>query len=326
MDSYTQVPMSKAIKQHYLAFGLIWNSPALPLPALPNVPNQWVSENSEKINIASEKPELWPGLPESPLETPFLQVGCNDLRLKIKDLGQFRVSGGDKIAWHRNSFSVPDHDLSTYLLGPPLAALLIQRGMLVLHGNAVEKGGKALVFMGHSGGGKSTLAYALMRQGWNLLADDLVVVTESGDVLPGIPCIKLWLDAAMAFGLTPDKLTPAFKGLKKYMLMGDAIKRATEPARLQKLYVIQQHLSNNPNDQLGSITQITDEKAGVLELLNHVFRRRFVRGLGQEGPIFLALAGLQSRIPMAKMCLPAGISAMENWLEEQDLLRAHAGS
>ena len=52
---------------------------------------------------------------------------------------------------------------------------------------------------------------------------------------------------------------------------------------------------------------------------NQAFRPRFVRGLGQEGANFMALARLQNRVPLATLPLPASIAAMQHWLEPQDV-------
>lgn len=190
----------------------------------------------------------------------------------------------------------------------------------MLHGNALEKNGQAIVCMGHSGAGKSTLAYALMQQGWRLLADDLVAITPNGCVLPGIPRIKLWHDAAKAFGLDPDALPPIRQGMHKYLLMGDAVQRAEEAVPLAALYLIHQRRNDDQDPEDTSITPINSQKAAALRLRNQAFRPRFVRGLGQEGPNFMALARLQSRVPLARLPLPSGIPAMQRWLAQQDLL------
>jgi hypothetical protein len=252
-----------------------------------------------------------------------------DLRLTVEGIGRFRITDGVRIAWHRQHSGVSDQDIRTFLLGSAVGALLIQRGMLVLHGNALEKDGQAIVCLGHSGAGKSTLAYALMQQGWRLLADDLVAVNGEGMVLPGIPRIKLWHDAAKAFGLDPASLPPIREGMNKYLLMGEALQRAPQAAgpqaaALQAVYLIHQQRHGEPEEKEATIRRIQRQQAATLRLRNQAFRPRFVRGLGQEGANFMALARLQQRVPLAALPLPAGIGAMQRWLADQDLLTAAA--
>lgn len=70
------------------------------------------------------------------------------------------------------------------------AMLLLRhlRGEIALHGAAIAKSGRALLVLGRSGDGKSTLAHALVADhGWELLADDAIAVaaTPNGhEVLP----------------------------------------------------------------------------------------------------------------------------------------------
>jgi hypothetical protein len=305
---------------HYRAFGLNWCSPGLAIPELPVCSVDRLAGGEPLIAIEPEGAECWPQLDPGPHDTPFVQMARGDLRLTVEGIGRFRISDGVRIAWHRQHSDVSDQDISTFLLGSAVGALLIQRGMLVLHGNALEKDGKAIVCLGHSGAGKSTLAYALMQQGWRLLADDLVAVSPDGLVLPGIPRIKLWHDAAKAFGLDPDQLPPIRQGMHKYLLMGEALQRADRPVPLQALYLIHQRRHAAAEAEQGGIPRITSQKTAALRLRNQAFRPRFVRGLGQEGPNFMALALLQRRVPIATLALPAGIAAMQSWLEQQDLL------
>ena len=306
------------------AFGLHWHSDDLAIEEPPKRLADSGQSAAGEVVIATEAPSSWPDLPPSPHDTPFLQMKRGDLRLTVEEIGRFRITNGTHIAWHREHPGVSDQDICTFLLGSAVGALLIQRGMLVLHGNALEKNGQAIVCMGHSGAGKSTLAYALMQQGWRLLADDLVAVTPQGMVLPGIPRIKLWHDASKAFGLDPETLPPIRHAMHKYLLMGEAVQRAPEAASLQALYVIHQRRNDASEPDANRITRIVSEKAAALRLRNQAFRPRFVRGLGQEGPNFMALARLQSSIPMAVLPLPSGIVAMQSWLLEQNLLTAAA--
>lgn len=308
------------------AFGLRWHSPELPLPELPPAQGP-VADSSATVQVVEEDPAGWPPLPPGPHDTPFVQMARGDLRLTVEGIGRFRISGGTTIAWSRERGEVADQDLRTFLLGSAVGALLIQRGMLVLHGNALEKDGRAIVCLGHSGDGKSTLAYALMQRGWRLLADDLVALSADGLVLPGIPRIKLWHDAAKAFDLDPQALPPIRQGMHKYLLMGEEIRRADQAAPLTALYRIQRQRHNDQAATEGDtspIRPILTQKGITLMLRNQAFRPRFVRGLGQEGPNFMALARLQRTVPAAFLTLPSGIPAMGEWLDRQELGTAAA--
>jgi len=292
------------------------------------------------IDVVEADPALWPALPPGAHDTAFVTMGFADLRLNVEGIGQFRAWGGHTIAWSRCHPQVDDQDLRTFLLSSAVGALLIQRGLLVLHGNALVKDGKAIVCLGHSGAGKSTLAYALMGQGWQLLADDLVSITADGKVLPGIPRIKLWEEAAVAFGLDPAQLQPVRQGLRKYLISGSAIDLAPQPVPLQSIYFIQRQRldisaghSDGESSGVGSgaghgvghgqsICQLPSQQQAALRLRNHAFRPRFVRGLGQEGANFIALARLLRSTRLASLAVPLGIPAMARWLETVDLLSA----
>ena len=276
------------------------------------------------MTVSRDSSASWPPLPAGPHDTPFVQMARGDLRLQVEGIARFRVSGGERIAFDPWQGEGNPLDLRTFVLGSPLGALLIQRGMVVLHGNALEKDGRAIVSLGHSGAGKSTTAYALMQQGWRLLADDLVAITPEGLVLPGIPRIKLWHDAARAFGLDPETLPPIRQGMRKYLLMGEAVRRATAAVPLAALFLLHKRPDAGEDPGGGRITRITSQKEAALTLRNQAFRPRFVRGLGQEGPNFIALARLQKRVPLATLPLPSSIAAMRSWLEAQDLLTAAA--
>jgi HPr Serine kinase C-terminal domain len=67
----------------------------------------------------------------------------------------------------------------------PFAAVL--HGLEVLHASAVEVGGGAVAFVGHSGAGKTSLALALCRRGAAFLADDVLALERVGEELVGHP-------------------------------------------------------------------------------------------------------------------------------------------
>jgi hypothetical protein len=309
----------------YKAFGLLWSSRFLPLPELPGVIP--VSEKIQQVMIEEADPAGWPELPAHGEADSGLFIGPGQLRLDVEDVGHFWVSDGRRIAWSRWSAEVPDQDVRSFLLGSAMGAVLIQRGMVVLHGNALARNGEAIVCLGASGAGKSTLAYALMHQGWELLADDLVAITPEGAVLPGIPRIKLWEDAAKAFGLDPARLTPTQVGVQKYQLSGEAIRSSRSAVPLKVLYTLPEVPPEaRPPGQVCSFTAVASEREAVDILVSNAYRPQFVRGLGQEGTNFLALAALQRRVPLIRLGVPRCLDHLEGMLTNSNLLEPSVAS
>lgn len=113
--------------------------------------------------------------------------------LDYRSVGRFLVTG-DQILVD----PAPEFDqrlLGLPLLGPIFALLLHRRGVLALHGSAVEIGGEAHIFLGDKGSGKSTTAAALVAAGHRLIADDVVALEKAPDgrlsVSAGYPAMKL---------------------------------------------------------------------------------------------------------------------------------------
>lgn len=107
------------------------------------------------------------------------------------------------------------------ILGPALGLALLQRGGLVLHGSAVEVGGRAVAFLGAQGRGKSTMAAAMVDRGHPLLTDDLLALGDSTSevaVMPGYPRVKLWPDAVRGLNRDPTDLPHLYPGIEKHVL------------------------------------------------------------------------------------------------------------
>lgn len=119
--------------------------------------------------------------------------------LDVPDVGRFAADGGRRITVDALP-GTPSHVVRLFLLGTAFGALLLQRGHLVLHGNAFRVGDACAVVLGHSGAGKSTLAAEMHRRGHDVLSDDVVPIDAQGRALPGWPRIKLWQDALDRLG------------------------------------------------------------------------------------------------------------------------------
>jgi hypothetical protein len=68
-----------------------------------------------------------------------------------------------------------------------LAPLLRRHGYYLLHAFAVVKEGRAILLVGPSGSGKTTTGLHLLEQGWQLLANDVVLLEARADGVYALP-------------------------------------------------------------------------------------------------------------------------------------------
>lgn len=94
---------------------------------------------------------------------------------------------------HRWSGRLPLHVFSTVP-----AAIMAARGMVPLHGTAVEIAGQAVLICGPSRAGKSTFGARLIGLGARLISDDLSMLcsTDPASLMPGRPGMRLHPDTA----------------------------------------------------------------------------------------------------------------------------------
>jgi len=131
------------------------------------------------------------------------RADAHETVLLFEPAGAFCIRGGQEIVIDRKP-AAADSAVRLYLLGPVLAVLLHQRGLIVLHASATIIGGEAVAFVAEKGTGKSTLAAAFHARGHGIVADDLVPVdvdTPTGPMVhPGFPQLKLFPEAAAQLG------------------------------------------------------------------------------------------------------------------------------
>ncbi len=94
----------------------------------------------------------------------------------------------------------PDHSLAHLLLDQALPRAVCHGGRTVVHASAVRlEDGRAVAFAGPTGRGKSTLATAFHRAGFEVIADDCLLLAERGArafAVPAYPSVRLWSDSA----------------------------------------------------------------------------------------------------------------------------------
>lgn len=176
---------------------------------------------------------------------PGLHVADGALVFVARDAGGYRISNGSEIVVEPNP-GVPERNVRLFLLGSAFGALLHQRGLLPLHANAVNIGGKAFAFMGASGEGKSTLAAWFHDRGFQVIADDVCVIgfDSSGrpQAAPGLPRLRLWAEALEFTGRGTEGYRRSFVGeqpMDKFDVPVDRTRAARSNVPLAGLYVLE---------------------------------------------------------------------------------------
>lgn len=126
-------------------------------------------------------------------------------------IGSFCIAHGQDIIYVPSSVNDQPGVVSTILLGVCMGAILHQRGEFVLHGSCVTRNGKTILVTGVSGAGKSTLAAEFLKNGWEMVTDDIAVIRGIEEGRPMVqssyPSQKLWEDATERYDIASDKQT-----------------------------------------------------------------------------------------------------------------------
>ncbi|EEM70680.1 HPr kinase [Bacillus thuringiensis serovar andalousiensis BGSC 4AW1] len=184
------------------------------LPELPRI-----NEQEETMEVIIRTADLFQKWSEFTNTEQNFVVDKNVVMIRIPDTAIFSIQEGKQIIVSPMGNTCEDK-IRLYILGICMGALLMQRGILPLHGSAINIDGKVYAILGNSGAGKSTLAAAFLSKGYTLLSDDVIAVTVSADktpiVIPSYPQQKLWAESLNAFGMGTASYNPLFERETKY--------------------------------------------------------------------------------------------------------------
>lgn len=190
------------------------------------------------------------------------------------------------------------------LLGPVLSYWLERLGIPALHASAVRIGSGAVGFLARSGGGKSSLAAALLQAGAPLLTDDVLPVEErEGTFLarPGYPQMRLEPDTAGRLGPTAG-LAAISPDDSKLHVPVDSFCDTAIP--LSALYVVERR--PGPPEILP-----LSRRDAVRELVRHSFSPYLVEAAGLQPRRLDLFARLVRQIPVRRLCCPEGLDRLE---------------
>lgn len=278
----------------YGVFGLSLRS-AIPLPEL--VPSTDPGTDPVEIVVGSVRPAAI----RADGQAHWLSRGEDGALLSVDGVGRFQICDGSRIVVDPHPIA-SDRNVRLFLLGSAMGVLLHQRGLLPLHANAIEIGGKAAAFLGHSGAGKSTLAAAFHDAGYRILSDDVCVATSGGGgfvAQPGIPRLRLWRDAVERTGRATAGLERAFDTLDKYTVRTEASGQ-TGALPLSAIYLLTRQCAERHDMEIRRLSGAESVQA----LIENTYRGGFIEIAGDARRHFETCVQLSGEVPVYELRRP----------------------
>jgi hypothetical protein len=211
---------------------------------------------------------------------PFSQISKVEngayLRLAYEDGTQFWLDRKRENIWSTWPEEQSLENAATYLFGPILGILLRLRGVTCLHASAVSIGDHSVAFVGSAGAGKSTTAAAFARQGYGVISDDIVALSEREGaffVLPAYPFLCLRPESVKMLYESPEAL-PLFVSDwdKRRLELGNCGTRfESRELPLGAIYVL-----DDPRPSPGPAIEMVQPQGALLSLLIETYANRVV--------------------------------------------------
>lgn len=275
----------------YRLSGLCVASPfALPMRSLV------AGEGAGAPDVIFRLGDIPPGLGEVTHRGASWTANAQTCLLELPGIGRFLAEGG-KCLTVSPAPGVPLDDILVFVTGTAFAAILYQRGALLLHGSAVVHHDHAYVFCAPSGTGKSTLAGALVEAGAAFLADDVCAIEQTADhvrVRADGRCLRLYRDSIDHVGLHAGVGQRVRQRLDKFHVAIDQPGRSPmDTAPLGAIYI----LSNSNASSPPGIARMPSLMAAQA-LLHETYRRRLALAYSSQSCLATAVATLLSRVPV----------------------------
>lgn len=241
----------------------------------------------------------------------YFQTAAREFLLDIPSAARYLVSNGNAILVEAYPGVDPER-VRLFLMGSALGALLYQRGLLLLHGSALDTPWGAMVFIGAQGEGKSTLAAHLHRRSYPLLSDDVCAVMrdENGRhrVIPAVPLMRLCEDAlAHLEGYATHAQSTTFD-VDKYVVSLRQNSRQ-EPRALGGIHLLSSH----------ELPEISVQPLRGFDRMNllmaNLYRAEYLRGMESAGAVMQLAAHVVADTPFAEVRRPRSIKRMDEVLD-----------
>ena len=283
----------------YRAYGLHVRSVVpLPFDPLPEPSKAAPSVPDVTVRLGAV-PATLPADPGHVTHTNIWQARPGAFLMHVEGVARYLVTDGRDILI--DPCGDDADDVTAFFTSSPFTALLQQRGVVTLHAAAVETDAGAILLLGRSGIGKSSLAAALVERGFALLADDVtgVVLDTEGRLLalPAFPCLRLWTDTLDTLHWRANAQAPVQRGVEKYWTRSPH-RTCSTPLPIRAAFALAAH--NGPDI---AIEPVAPSSAFRLLWVN-THRKRAVDALGQRPSHFRIGTALARHVPVVLVTRP----------------------
>jgi hypothetical protein len=197
------------------------------------------------------------------------------------------------------------------LFGMVMSLWLERMGSVTLHASSVAIGDRAVGFLSHQGGGKTSTTAAFLAAGHSLLSDDLLAIQEKDGqpiAQPGYPQLRLWPEQARYF-LGSEEGQPTFHPAhdKRRVTVGEGFGSfAGKAVPLARLYLPERMVEA---DARVVITRLRARDA-VMALVTHSFLTREVVRFGLQRSRLALFARLLATVGVFRLAVPQGLEEL----------------
>lgn len=298
---------------NYMAYGLHIAS-ELPLPEL-------VASSAQSPDVHIRYGSVPMALPNSYQCDGFFQAVPGTLLVTVPEVARFLVFEGKEV-WIEREPGSKDVDIRIFLLGSVLGALLHLRHVLALHASSIQTTQGAVLFVGPSGNGKSTLLAAFLRRGYTMLADDVTGITmnEAGGpmAVPAFPRLRLWADAAAELQYSTTGLPRVWGSRDKYAV--PAPRFYSQPLPIHLIY------SLTLDDSQTIRIEPVEGMARFQTLTMNTYRAYFLKDLGLQQEHFHDITTLAKIATVRQITRPKHSFLLDELVNEieEDLTNVYA--
>lgn len=230
-------------------------------------------------------------------------AGGNEYLLRVNNVATYYLEkkGNRFFITIQPEKDVLENELRIFVLSSIMGAVAHMQGFFPLHASGVNIGGKAFLFCGASGIGKSTLCAALYQKGYPFITDNLANLfsNQKGDLMvyPSYNHIRLWSDSIKELKEFENDGVKMREEIEKYNMLLTA-SLPSQPITVGGIFILRKSFDSDISMELISGRVKSDM------LVSNTFRIKLLNAIGDQKEYFKILNIAANKVPILKLQRP----------------------